>query len=234
MSCFGKFFGPLALAVLYALPSYAVTYSFDYSIKGLDYIKGGVERNSAKVLGFVETDGTLGVIDETSILSWRFLAVIEKEDKSQFASTLGSPVTFDTSRLSGGFENNSNAGGTFLATDSTLTAIGYYYFTEFVDVRNDQGDLIDNSFSAIFGTVDVDGVIEAVDIKYGETCVSTINCDTMNTFPSLTTPFTKRLATFRGAVAPAVAPAVVPLPASLPLLLAGIGAFVAIRRKTNP
>lgn len=210
----------------------AATYFFDYSVGTLsgngqfyDYDTRVYGTGDVSVTGFIETDGTLGTIDQNNIVSWGF-DIEGPEDSQSISST---PVFGDATYTYGSFE----------ATSESLTALGWYDFYELARVYNSSGRQEEYDVARVlgYGTSTRGWDVSYVygwdrdcskhhcwnHVTYGDYGIThqkhygdTLFVGTRALDPDLTT--TSQLAP-------------VPVPASFPLLLAGIGGLAFLRRR---
>lgn len=219
-----KLFALAAAAALFALPSYAATYNFDYSVgtsTGGDYLEFNDDSamftsGNATVSGFIETDGTLGAIDRTNILSWQFLITDEPTSGGVTTQIIASTPVFGDSAITF---------GAFVATASTLTADGNYEFGESKLVQNANGDDVMFKKAIVAGDTGIFGWDKAEISGWTRTCDIASDCSPMVRFGANVYTYNDSDTKFIGTVS------AVPLPAGFPMLLAGLGAFAYLRRK---
>ncbi len=111
-----------AAAALLSTPASALTYQFDYTVgtsssgysnSYYDYETRTYGTGDVRVTGTVETDGSLGTIDQSNIVSWQFTLTGEHSSYS-ISSTPDSGL-------------NAYKTGTFSATADTLSTVGSSY-----------------------------------------------------------------------------------------------------------
>ncbi len=215
-----------ALAGLVALPAWAVTYKYDYSITGdssagnytygYDYVPGILREVTLDITGFIETDGTLGAINQSNIVAWEF--TIAGRDGSR---TISSEMLFGDSVV---------ASGQFDATATMLTSTGAYSFVERYSSYNDDGSERQFDVGQVYGN---DGSFGdyAIYFEYTEDCIDFRSCTNRQYIDGERAQERKYgdgsifTIDFKGVVH------VVPVPAGLPLLLGGLGLLGLIRRR---
>lgn len=214
-------------AALFATTSNAATYYFDYSVgtstggSYTDYDTGTSSTGDVTVTGFIETDGTLGIITQDDILSWGFTIAGEEDSRSISSTPTFAPLTY--------------AVGQFNATADTLTPVtgvyfgffeyGYSYEGEFIDFV--PGATYDKYESAgVSGSVSKSGYDQAEVYTQERTCSSGGQCTPWVVSGDFGLTGHSETPQFVGTTM-----SVVPLPASLPLFLAGLGGLVLLRRR---
>lgn len=220
-----------AIAAVVAFPASAITYEFGFTLGTFEPSGKYVGQNGnaplleggIAVTGRVETDGSLGAIDESNIVSWNFLFTGELES-----------LAFSSEGLLGddNRESNSNVQGSFNATETVLTLTGPYQFSElgyvFLPDPSQTRGRITSEYYVGFLRGDGNGTVDGQ--HQIEKCI--LIDDACPIGPSAEREISRLLEYGSAVTDPLVGVAVptVPLPASALFLFAGLGGLAVVRR----
>lgn len=213
------------VAVCIAAPAAAITYEFNFSL-GSSGPSGfydnldtpSFEQGDIAVTGRVTTDGTIGAIDETNIVSWNFEFAGELESL-EFSSDglLGDDVPSSIAEVEGNFD----------ATPTLLSLTGPYKFVENgTYVAPDPAQPLGfDTLGIAFGELAFDEIGIVSGVFQSARCLQVADvCQ-----PEDSIIFGEFASEQREPLI-GVAISTVPLPASALFLLAGLGGLAAIRR----
>jgi len=212
----------LALSIAAALcvtSAQAATYYYDFTVgtnhgsngRYYDYDTNSYGNGDIQITGYVETDGTIGTINSSNILSWEF--TLTGEHSAHTMSSLDE-YTF--------------VNGSFDATTTSLSNRGSYtYFYSYDSVYSATNTLLERTY----------GRIQNYEYSnYGYDYGYFIEYDyTAGRFASDDGEYAYSYYNFNSTggqtnmVGTSIAP--VPLPAAMPLMLIGLGGLVALRRR---
>ena len=229
-----------ALLVAGAANAANITYFFDYTIhpsssKGFQDAYAGTQSGDGwiSVTGFVETDGSLGMIYDTSVQSWSFT----------LNSSNGGTVSYG-SDLSGTDFVYSDYWAAFDATETMLTGLEYGFYAvrenRATDPVTGKRTEDNGAFAAIYGYTSGAYIYEeAFHFSYAYDCNAVDGCNytapNSDVFQPGDASVFYETEDSSGVLFVGTAGKVdltpVPLPAGLPLLLVGLGSLAYLRRR---